>query len=281
MLYKAMLFITILLGVTSANAQKFPVYISLNGYEGNCVVDTDEVPETKPELVLNLKPGAHRFGVNKGVEYTQFGFFVDELGKVYGITNTDAAFLKDTTVMTPQGNKVIAKIVCKTTKVTIDPNGAIYSFSAAYRPYPNFQPGNKKKTFTLIKGLSYFIASSYNSFTMGGKCEKYTDVNGKVTCVLEGGYKVPDLFLFTVDAGGNVKRYSDDPIHTMAATYGGATIKLNTVKVTIDPKDFRSTSISMPGDPVVYKKATTFTLIKGLGLPVKYSSDLFFYIIPM
>jgi hypothetical protein len=226
---------------------KFDVCLSFNGYTGFYFLDRKG---SEPwylgkgiiDTVFTLKPGTHDFEISGGYPYAGMNFTVDETGKVTINTNRDAATIKDSV---NNGKRIMDKIIFNTTNVTIKPNGAPYCISADIKPYPIYQNNSKPKTFTLIKGLSYMVATGFS-----------------FSCPIEH-------FFFHVDKLGNVSP-NDTLAATdiFAATYKGNVVSFNTKKIKINPADYHTTHFKIGLD--TFYKSTEVNLIRGIGTAIKY-----------
>jgi len=233
---------------------KFDVCLSFNGYTGFYFLDRDG---SKPECcwylgkglidtVFSLTPGTHAFEISGGYPYAGVNFTVDETGKVTIDTNPDAATIKDSV---NNGNRM-AKIIFNTTNVTIKPNGAFYCISAdikdRVKPYPKYQNNSKPKTFTLIKGLSYMVATGF------------------------GFSNSIEFFFFHVDKLGNVSP-NDTLLATdiCAATYKGNVVSFITKKIKINPADYHTTHLKID-ELGTFNKPIKVKLIRGIGTAIKY-----------
>jgi hypothetical protein len=242
---------------------KFDVCLSFNGYTGFYFLDRDG---SKPECcwylgkglidtVFSLTAGTHAFEISGGYPNAGMNFTVHETGKVTIATNPDAATIKDSV---NNGNR-IAKIIFNTTNVTIKPNGAFYCISADIKdrvqPYPKYQNNSKPKTFTLIKGLSYMVATGFLS---------------AVIPIGNGKYYIPDHFFFHVDKLGNVSP-KDTLLATdiCAATYKGNVVSFITKKIKINPADYHTTHLKID-ELGTFNKPIKVKLIRGIGTAIKY-----------
>ena len=252
----------------SSVAQNFPVRFVFNGYKGNYFIDSYNPVFSGKDTTFLLPAGPHTFGII-GYTFAEFTFNVDNTGKVSGISNSIAAYEKDENMNYSHNTPALPTIIFNTTNVTINPNGAVYCFSAFDKPYPLYQASGKQQTFRLIKGLGYFIATQFSGDVI--KCPDYPD------------YTIPELFFFNVDASGKVHPNDAAPVDIIAAQYNGSTLLLNTENVTLDPKEFGATLIRVEGYGNKTAK-TTYPFIKGLGRTIRYTSggtDKYFYFVPM
>ena len=266
-LLRSVLLILVVSVFTNATAQNFPVRFSFNGYKGNYFIDNYNPIFSGKDTTFLLTAGPHTFGIN-GYTFAEVNFNVDNAGKVSGISNSVAAYEKDADISYGKA-AVVPCIIFNTANVTINPNGAVYCFSAFDNPYPLYQTTGKQQTFRLIKGLGYFIATQFSGNAI--KSPDYPD------------YTIPELFFFNVDAAGKVHPNDAAPVDMIAAQYSGSTLILNTENVTLDPKEFSTGMIRVEG----YGNKTvntTVSYLKGLGRSIRYNSggtDRYFYFVPM
>jgi hypothetical protein len=245
----------IITSITTYAQPKFEVCLSFKGYTGVYYLDrqgSQPIYKGKGliDTVFSLTAGIHVFEIN-GYSFAGMNFIVDETGKVSIATNPDAATIKDSV----NNGKRIAKIIFNTTNITIKPNGAPYCLSADLIPYPKYQSNTQPKTFTLIKGLSYMVATGF--------------LGSNVPSDFGNSY-CPELFFFHVDKLGNVSP-NDTLVATdiFAATYKGNVVSFNTKKIKINPSDYHTTQLMINGLGT-FKKPTEVKLIRGIGTPLKY-----------
>jgi hypothetical protein len=212
--------------------------------------------------MFDLNPGSHTFGVD-GDGLAQIAFNIDDHGKITYVSNPAAASVADVLIDGIQ----CSKLVLQTSEILINASKATYVLSGHRNPYPFYQRGNKK--FYLIKGLRYYIASDFLSYTIPGM--NYP------------GIVIPQSFKFLVDKNGDVQKIDTDLNSKLAAKYNEKKLKLNTIPVKIKLSDYRTKEIIIPGYGAIKKDSKLF-FIRGLGIPLTFSVDsrpLNFYIIPM
>jgi hypothetical protein len=243
------------------------VYLSFAGYKGNYYIDKYSAPaphfyppKNNKDTLLLLTEGDHWIWLD-GAVFSAISFHVDGAGKVSNIDKPDAAYIdKDRT-----------RVVFKTAQVTIDSKGVVYDFSAFNNdPHPNFVGGKKLITYTLVKGLAYFIAVDFGGFYI------YDTTTGR--------FYIPTMFEFKVDAKGNVSPYDTSVTSLIAACYKKNVVTLNTVAVTIDPKLFHTDSIKLSYETTYFKTTRTLYLIKGMGVYFRYKEkdvEKLYHMFPM
>jgi hypothetical protein len=252
----------LLLSLGAYAQSNIPVCFSFNGYKGVYYLDSVK-PSTEhfgtlQDTTYTFTPGEHHFYVD-GEVASDMKFNVSTTGAVNITTNTDAATVSYTT--TPNNTKV-AKITFNTATITIKSCGAAYFICSDRAPYPHFQTGNTNK-FTLIKGLSYLMATGFSCASV-----PVTTIPGRETITY-----FPENFYIHIDSLGNVHPQDATVAgDNFAAKYKGNVMVFNTAKITINPIDYNATELKIDGLGSFKSKATV-RLIKGVGTVIKYRSN--------
>ena len=243
-----------------------PVYFSFQGFTGSYFVDKYDpvynAPSDGSEKMFDLAAGTHTFGIS-GYTFAEVTFTIDADGKITNVSNATAATAIDTIV----NHVKCGKIIFHTSKIFIDASSASFVLSAYNNPYPLYQTGDKY--FVLIKGLSYYIATEFSSLTIPG--------------LNYPGNTIPESFWFSVDEKGDVQPFDNSLVNILAAKYKHRKLKLNTIPVQINLKDYQTTEIRIEGHSPIIKDSKLY-FIRGLGILLKYNVNYVpsnFYFIPM
>jgi hypothetical protein len=259
-----LLILSSLLLFAALQSKAFTVCFKFNGYAANyCMDEYSPVYTGKgiADTCFELDPGTHTFIVN-GYVSSELSFNVDSNGGVSILSNPIAASVSN------KGS--VDTISFNTAQISIDPQGAVYSFSPFYLQYPVYQLTQSTETFTLIKGFEYFIATEYSG--------DYISIPNIPN------YYIPEVFFFYVDKKGDVSKSKQNKniVDNLTASYSGSTVTLKTVKIDINATDFKASAVRIAGYEYFTKKKISF--IKGLGITIFYGSSnpqASYYFIPL
>jgi hypothetical protein len=250
----------LLLSLGAYAQTNMPVRFRFSGYTGVYYLDSvrpsTEHFGTPQDTTYTFTQGLHHFYVD-GQLASDMQFVVSTNGDVNITSNADAATISYTT--TPNNAKV-ATITFNTATIAIKSCGAAYFICSDRAPYPHYQTGNTNK-FTLIKGLSYLMATGFSTASV------------PVNTIDTIKKYFPENFYIHIDSLGNVHPQDSTVAgDNFAAKYKANVMVFNTAKVTIDPKDYNATELKIEGLGS-FRSRTTVRLIKGVGTVIKYRND--------